>query len=324
MTKDDGRVTNGEGAKESADHCEQDSSTLFFHPSFVSVADGSWSTQLHARGVPTEQPAELANLTHPGAVESLAREYLAAGARFLSTNTFGANRFNFRHLGVEVDPANVCRAGAALARKTAAGSEAMVAGVLGPSGRILSVREASRESLADDFAALAAALAEGGADLIVLETFSELSELLLAVEAARTATRLPLVACMSFDSGPQRTQTLMGVHADAFARAADEAGADAVGCNCGTGIATALPAVVALRANTRKPLWVKPSAGLPDLEDGRPVYHQTVDEFGAGVPPLLEAGANVIGGCCGVGPAHIKRTAALVAAFNRRRGKNAK
>lgn len=278
----------------------------------ITVADGGWSTILQARGVPPAVPAELANLTHPHLVEQLARDYVAAGARFITTNTFSANRFLFERKRIDQDWRAVNRRGAELSRSAIAGSGALVAGSIGPSGKILAVKEAREEELAAVFAAQAEALAEGGADLIVLETFSELAEILVALEAVRKATALPVIASMSFDSGPQRTRTMMGARAEDCATALTEAGADAVGCNCGTGIATILPAVVALRAHTRLPLWVKPNAGLPELEDGRVVYRQTPDEFGQHVPVLLDAGANIIGGCCGTGPEHIRRVAALV------------
>jgi methionine synthase I (cobalamin-dependent) len=284
----------------------------------VTVADGSWSTRLQARGVPTDAPAELANLTHPHLVEALARDYIEAGARFVTTNTFAANRVVFERRGLQPDVAEVNRTGAALARKAVQDADALVAGSIGPSGKILAVHEIAEGELAKVFQEQAAALAAGGADVIVLETFSELAEILLALDVVQTTTGLPVIASMSFDSGPQRTRTMMGAKAEDCATALEEAGADAVGCNCGAGIATILPAVVALRANTSLPLWVKPNAGLPELEGGRAVYKQTPDEFGHHVPELLEAGANIIGGCCGTGPEHIKRLAALVHSHKRR------
>jgi methionine synthase I (cobalamin-dependent) len=284
----------------------------------ITVADGGWSTQLQARGVPLEAPAELANLTHPHLVEALARDYVMAGARFITTNTFSANRFVFERRGLSQDLAEVNRTGAALAKKAVDGSGALVAGSIGPSGKILAVREVAEEQLAAAFAEQAAALAEGGADVIVLETFSEVAEILVALEAVGKAASLPVVASMSFDSGPQRTRTMMGARAEDCASALEEAGADVVGCNCGAGVATILPTVVALRANTKLPLWVKPNAGLPELEDGHVIYRQTPDEFGHHVPALLDAGVNIIGGCCGTGPEHIKRVAALVESHKRK------
>ncbi len=296
------------------------SGTLDAYVNDITVADGGWSTQLQARGVPLDAPAELANVTHPHLVEALARDYVAAGARFITTNTFSANRFVFERRGLQHDLAEINRTGAALAKKGIDGGGALVAGSIGPSGKILAVREAAEEQLTTAFAEQAAALADGGADVIVLETFSELAEILLALEAVRKAGGLPVIASMSFDSGPQRTRTMMGAKAEDCASALDEAGADAVGCNCGAGVTTILPAVVALRANTALPLWVKPNAGLPELEDGHVVYKQTPDEFGHHVPALLDAGVNIIGGCCGTGPEHIRRVAALVESHKRKAG----
>jgi methionine synthase I (cobalamin-dependent) len=277
----------------------------------VTVADGGWSTQLWERGVPVSQLPEMANLTHPEVVVRLGREYVEAGARFITTNTFAANRYAIARRGVNTTVAELNQAGARLARQAVEGSEALVAGSIGPSGKILVVHEATEAELTIVFDEQARALAEGGVDVIVLETFSELAEILVALRAAQ-GTGLPVIASLSFDSGPQRTRTIMGAAAEDCAAALEEAGAAVVGCNCGGGAANVLPAVVALRGATKLPLWVKPNAGLPDLEDGRPVYRQPPDEFAAVVPTLIEAGANIIGGCCGTGPEHIRRVAAIV------------
>ena len=275
------------------------------------VADGSWSAALQARGVSERVPAETANVEQPEAVAGLAREYLNAGARILCTNTFLTTETLLNRRNCAHDPLALLQRGAQIARR-AAGSEALVAGVLGPSGRILAVQEAGAEELAEEFAGRARRLAEEGVDLILLETFSELEEALVALRAIRGVTDLPVVVSFSFDSGPQRTRTTMGITVEACAAAVGADGAAAFGCNCGGGIATALPAIVAMRAATHLPLWVKPSAGLPELEAGRAVYRTTADEFIGYVPALLDAGADIIGGCCGVGPEHIKRLAGLV------------
>lgn len=285
----------------------------------VAVADGAWSSQLYARGVPMNQPAELANLSHAHLVALLTQEYVAAGAQFLSTNTFCANAVALRHRKIHADVRELNFAGARIARQHA--GTARVMGVMGPSGKILAIRETPEAELRAAFAEQAVALAEGGVDGLLLETFSELAEAMLALEAVHEATALPVVLCMSFDSGPQRTRTMMGVEAETFARAATVAGAEAIGCNCGAGVALALPAAVALRGNTDRPVWVKPSAGLPDLVDGAPVYPQPADTFDEQVPKLLDAGVNVIGGCCGTSPDHIRRIAAITAGWRKgRRG----
>jgi methionine synthase I (cobalamin-dependent) len=283
----------------------------------VWVADGGWSTQLQARGLPPDLMAETANLTHPEMILGLARAYLDVGAAFITTNTFAANRINLERRQISHDVAEINRRGAALARQAVGTGQALVAGSIGPSGKILAVREATPEQLTPVFAEQAEALAAGGADVIVLETFSELAEILLALRAVKDATNLPAIASMSFDSGPQRTRTMMGAQAGECAAALEDAGADVVGCNCGSGINCILPAVVALRAATSLPLWVKPNAGMPELEDGRAVWRQTPEDFATHVPLILEAGADIIGGCCGSGPEHIRRIASVVAHHRR-------
>lgn len=278
----------------------------------VTVADGGWSTQLQMRGVPTDVMAETANLTHPEVVLALARAYLDAGARFITTNTFAANRYTLDRRNLAASVAELNRQGAELARAAVGDGPALVAGSIGPSGKLLAVQEVAPDELVPVFAEQARALAAGGADVIVLETFSETAEILLALKAVKDATGLPVIASMSFDSGPQRTRTMMGARAEECAAALEDAGADAVGCNCGGGIEHILPAVVALRGATSLPLWVKPNAGLPELEEGRAVYKQTPEQFAGYVPQLVDAGANIVGGCCGTGPDHIRRVVTLL------------
>jgi methionine synthase I (cobalamin-dependent) len=278
----------------------------------TAVADGGWSTILWTRGLSIEQPAERANLTAPDLVQTLARDYLDAGAIFLTTNTFGANRWNFARAGVDTSAAEVCGRGADIARQAVGDRNAVVAGSIGPSGKILAVQEVAEDELREEFTAIAEALVEGGADVLVLETFSELREILIALDAVKAATGRPVIASMSFDSGPQRARTMMGATAAECGKALDDAGADVIGCNCGA----TLPAVVALRAATQRPLWVRPNAGAPELVDGRPVWRRDPVAFVADVMPLIAAGANIVGGCCGAGPEHIAKLAAAV----RRRG----
>lgn len=278
----------------------------------VAVADGGWSTILRARLHPLRDLPESLCLRMPSAVLSLARDYVAAGARFLTTNSFAANRLALLSRGLREDVRSLNREAARLGRQAAGSEPVHVVGAISSTGRILGVRETPDREVAEAFVEQARALAEGGVDAILLETFFELAEIELAVRTVKEAVRLPIIASMSFDSGPQRTRTIMGAEAGECAARLVAAGADIVGCNCGAGPEETLPAVVAMRAATDAPLWVKPNAGFPDLEDGRPVYHQTPDEFLGAAKPLIEAGANIIGGCCGVGPEHIRKLAAWV------------
>lgn len=278
----------------------------------VHVADGGWSTRLQMRGLPTDVMAETANLTHGELVIELGRAYLDAGAQFITTNTFAANKFSVERRGVDATVKELNKQGAALAKEAVGDRDALVVGSCGPSGKILAVREAKPDDLMRVFDEQITGLADGGADVILLETFSETAEILLALKVAKDVTGLPVFTSMSFDSGPQKTRTMMGAKAEECAAALEDAGADVVGCNCGTGIEDFLPAVVALRGATKLPLWAKPNAGMPELVDGQAVYRQTPEQFVTHVPQLLEAGVNIIGGCCGTGPEHIVKVAGLV------------
>lgn len=278
----------------------------------LTVADGGWSTRLVLRGFPSTAMAESANLTHGDLVIGLARDYLDAGAQFLTTNTFAANQFSVERHGIEATVAELNRKGAELLREAVADREALVTGSIGPTGKILAVREATEEQLVPIFEEQARGLKDGGVDVIILETFSEMAEILLALKVVKDSTDLPVITSMSFDAGPQRTRTMMGVKAEEAAAALENAGADAIGCNCGSGIEHVLPAVVALRSHTKLPLWVKPNAGMPELVDGKAVWKQTPEEFASKAPPVIEAGANILGGCCGSGPEHIAALAKVV------------
>lgn len=286
----------------------------------ILIADGGWSSELQQRGLPFGPPTELAVLERRDLIEAIARDYLTAGAQFLSTHTFAANAIAAPQRKLEADLGELNRTAAEMIRRIAEPAGATVCGVLGPSGKIVSVGEISDEQLFEAYAAQAEALAAGGADWLVCETFSEVGELAIVVRAARDRTDLPVVACLSFDSGPQRTQTVMGAAADTCAGPLEEAGASAIGINCGAGWQHVLPAAVALRANTKLPLWIAPSAGVPDLIEGTPQYRTRPEDFDEPFQQVLEVGPQVVGGCCGVGPGHIRRFAALAAAHQRRKG----
>ncbi|HEY4759190.1 MAG TPA: homocysteine S-methyltransferase family protein, partial [Thermoguttaceae bacterium] len=244
------------------------------------------------------------NLTQPDIVEDVARAYVEAGSQVILTNTFGANRFILgRHkLGDKV--AEINRRGVEISKK-AAGSKAKVFASIGPSGVMLLMGDVSREELQTAFAEQAKVQADAGADGIVVETMSDLDEARLAVVAA-VETGLPVVACMTFDSGANKDRTMMGVTPEQAAEKLTDAGADVIGSNCGQGIAEYVAICRRLHAATNRPIWIKPNAGLPKLVDGKTEYTQTAEEFASFVPQLIEAGASFIGGCCGTSPEYIK------------------
>lgn len=264
------------------------------------VTDGAWGTQLQARGLAIGEFPDAWNLTQPELVGAVARAYVAAGSRVILTNTFGASRIRLAENALADRVVEINRQGVEISRAAAAGRAAVFAS-MGPSGKLLMNGEVSAGELQAAFAEQAAALAQGGADALVVETMSDLEEATLAVAAART-TGLPVVACMVFDSGKNLDRTMMGTTPEQAAQALSAAGADVIGANCGQGIAGFLPICQRLRAATDQPLWIKPNAGLPQLVDGRAVYAGTPENFARLVPALIAAGANFVGGCCGTSP----------------------
>jgi len=275
------------------------------------VTDGAWGTELQARGLEVGACPDAWNLAHPDRVEEVARAYCDAGSQVILTNTFGATRFMLRRHGLADQVADINRAGAEISCRAAAG-RARVFASIGPSGVILMMGETSPEELHDAFAEQAQALAEGGADAIVVETMSDPAEAELAVAAARQ-TGLPVVACMTFGSGKDHDRTMMGTTPEEAARRLTEAGADVIGSNCGQGIEGFVAIARRLRAATDRPLWIKANAGLPKLIEGKTVYAQTPAEFASYVPVLVEAGASFLGGCCGTDPEFIRAVKETIA-----------
>jgi methionine synthase I (cobalamin-dependent) len=268
------------------------------------VTDGAWGTQLQLRGMPVGSCPDAWNLIHPEKVEAVARAYVEAGSQVILTNTFGANRFILGRHGLVDKVAEINRIGMELSKK-AAQSKAKVFASIGPSGIMLLMGDVSSDELQAAFAQQAQAQAAAGADGIVIETMSDLAEVKLAVAAAKQ-TGLPVVACMTFDSGAKSDRTMMGVTPEQAAEQLTSAGADVIGANCGQGIAGYASICARLHAATELPIWIKANAGLPQMIDGETVYTQTPDEFASFVPQLVQSGATFIGGCCGTTPEFIK------------------
>lgn len=268
------------------------------------VTDGAWGTQLQLRGLPVGACPDAWNLTEPKKVEEVARAYVEAGSQVILTNTFGANRFVLARHGLADRVAEVNRAGVDISLRAATG-RAMVFASVGPSGVMLMMGQVKEDELKAAFAAQVQAITAAGADGIVIETMSDPAEASLAVAAAHE-TGLPVVACMTFDSGAKKDRTMMGTTPEQAAELLTAAGADVVGSNCGHGIAGMVDVCRRLHAVTNGPIWIKANAGLPENVDGQTVYRQTTAEFAAFVPQLVEAGAMFLGGCCGTTPESIR------------------
>jgi 5-methyltetrahydrofolate--homocysteine methyltransferase len=269
----------------------------------VQVTDGAWGTQLQMKGLPSGACPDAWNLTEPDKVREVAAAYVEAGSDLILTNTFGASSFILERHGIEDQVVEINTAGVRLS-KEAAQDRSLVFASIGPTGVMLMMGQVKPEELKDAFLVQATAMAEAGADGIVIETMSDPQEAALAVEAAKT-TGLPVVACMVFDSGADKDRTMMGTTPEEAATILTEAGADVIGSNCGQGIAGFVPICQRLSAATDRPIWIKGNAGLPEMVDGQSVYRQTAEEFAGFIPALVEAGASFIGGCCGTSPEFI-------------------
>ena len=276
----------------------------------TNITDGAWGTQLAAQGLPAGRCPDAWNLENPQAVAAVAKAYVDAGSDIILTNTFQSCRYALERAGLAGKGGTTAEVGAIISRK-AAGDAVAVFGSIGPSGKIVMTEEVPSEELYQDFLVQAHGLARGGVDAIVCESFSELAEIALAARAALT-TGLRVVMSMTFDSGPDRTVTMMGVKPEQLAELAVELGASAVGANCGAGPESFVRVAAHLSAAGPLPVWVKPNAGLPEVREGKTYFPMDPAAFAAFAPALRGAGAIFLGGCCGTTPAHIKALAAAV------------
>jgi methionine synthase / methylenetetrahydrofolate reductase(NADPH) len=270
------------------------------------LADGAMGTMLHARGVGFDKCFDELNVTNPAAVAEIHREYIEAGAQLIITNTFGANRFKLSKHGLQEDVKEINHKGVGLAKRVVAASfkEVLVAGDVGPLGvRIAPYGRVQLEEAREAFAEQIQALADAGVDLIVIETMSDIYEIREAIKAAREVCDLPVVASVTFT---RDDRTLLGDHPAKVARALNEAGADVLGVNCSGGPAQLLRILKQMhQAVPEGKFWVKPNAGWPEQVGGRIMYPADAEYFGDYALSFREAGAAIVGGCCGTTPQHI-------------------
>lgn len=274
----------------------------------VLLGDGAMGTELQGAGLRPGQPGESWNLEQPERVETIHRAYAEAGSDLVLTNTFGANQWVLGRYKLAGSLEAINRAAAELARR-AVPQGVFVLGDIGPTGALLKpLGEATLDEFHDAFLRQAQALVAGGADGILVETMSAIEEAVAAVRAARAAGAALVIGSMAFDRVKDGSfRTMMGVRPEAAARALVAAGADLVGANCGTNMTVADYAQLgaALRSAVACPVMIQPNAGRPELVDGRTVYRLSPADFGGQMRSVVEAGARVIGGCCGTTPAHI-------------------
>lgn len=272
-------------------------------PSRIVLFDGAMGTMLYGKGVFINQCYDELNLRAPDLVSEVHRAYVKAGAQVLETNSFGANRIKLTQYGLEAQVRDINVAAAKLAR-AAAGEKALVAGAVGPLGvRLEPYGPTSLEEAREAFAEQMRALKEGGADLFILETFSDLHEIQQAILAARDVSPgMPVVAQMTVG---EDGHTPYGAGVQDVARRLDEWGADIIGLNCSVGPQTILECIEKMAAVTTRKLSAQPNAGMPRQVEGRQIYMASPEYLATYARHLAQAGAKVVGGCCGTTPDHI-------------------
>jgi homocysteine S-methyltransferase len=286
----------------------------------VHVFDGAMGTMLYSRGVFVNVCYDELNLREPRLVESVHDAYVRAGAEVLETNTFGANPVKLAGYGLAERTEEINEAAARLARRAAAG-RAAVAGAVGPLGiRIEPFGPTSRDEARDYFTRQVRGLVAGGVDGFVLETFSDLEEILQALAAARAVADLPVIAQMTVG---EDGSTAFGTDAETLARTLTEAGADVLGLNCSVGPAFMLDAIERMAAVTDRPVSAQPNAGLPRAVGDRRIYLSSPEYMASYARRLISAGARFVGGCCGTTPEHVKAIRDVVTTIQPRRTSSA-
>ncbi len=269
----------------------------------VLLLDGAMGTMIYSKGIFINQCFDELNLSRPDLIKEIHREYVNAGADCIETNTFGANRLKLGKHGFGEKLETINATGAALAREIA-GNNVLVAGSIGPLGaRLEPWGPLSYQEARDAFEEQARALNKGGADLIILETFLDLSEIQQAIRGVREACQLPVIASMTIgDDG----NSLFGTAPETFTQRLDQWGADVIGLNCSVGPQVMMETLEKIIKTTAKPISVMPNAGIPKMVDGRNFYLASGEYMAEYTRRFIQAGAKIVGGCCGTTPEYIR------------------
>ena len=270
------------------------------------ISDGGIGTYLQSHGLEAGGDPEEFNITNPETVKLMAKEYYDAGSDIVLTNTFGGTIFRQKHYGLD-HKVHDLNEQAALIAKSQTPEGKFVLGSVGPTGQFLEpYGDTSEKDMYEGFKEQILALEAGGVDGIILETMTALEEAAIAIKVALENTNLLIAATMTFDKGPRGFFTMMGITPEDAAIELSNAGAHIVGSNCGNGIDNMIEIAQRMRDSTDIPLIIHSNAGIPSMKSGNIIYPETPEYMAERFMKLKDIGINIIGGCCGTSPFHIK------------------
>lgn len=273
----------------------------------ILVSDGAMGTMLQQWGLAVGECPEEWNVNKPDILASIHKDYFEAGADIVETNSFGGNKYRLQHFGLESKIYDLNFAAAKIAKDVCPAGK-YVAGSVGPTGEFLQpLGTGTTSDFEDAFSEQIQGLADGGVDVLSIETMSFVEEIIAAVNVAQQINRdLPLITSMTFEKSAAGYRTMMGISIEDFVKQIKNQPVVAIGANCGKGADEMIEIMREFRQHTDLPLLSQANAGLPEIADGKIVYRETPQQRGELTQLLLGEKVNIIGGCCGTGPGHIR------------------